>query len=119
MFLCFLKILWSWIGSLVKNRKVQIVDKDSNIDLETYLVLIDSSKNPVKVILPKAIDFIGHLQLVVSSVSHSIDVEPNEGDLIFDDSSFNFNNAGDAFILVSDRKDKWFVVGRYNPQWYA
>lgn len=102
-----------------ESRQVQSINQDSSINLDTYLALIDSSKNPVVVTLPKAKDFIGHLQLVCVTSSNAIDIQAMDGDWLFDDSSLNFNNSGDAFILVSDRMNQWFVVGRYNPQWYA
>lgn len=128
-----------------QGRKVLSVNSDAVIDPDVYLVLVDASQNNVKIYLPVAHDYLGQLSIVCVDGSHGIEVLPNQstGNVIFDVSNLNFHAKGDSITLVSDRGESipvnveeddddevsaqssslfpgtWYVVGKYNSQWYA
>jgi hypothetical protein len=125
-----------------QGRRVISTDVDVVVDPDVYLVLVDASKNHVKVYLPVAHDFLGQLSIVCVDASNGIEVLPNQstGNVIFDTSNSNFHAKGDSITLVSDRGESipavmeedevesqgisifpgtWYIVGRYASQWYA
>ena len=128
-----------------QGRRVLSVDCDAVIDPDVYLVLVDASKNHVKIYLPVAHDYLGQLSIVCADASNGIEILPNQstGNVIFDTSNANFHAKGDSITLVSDRGESvpvieeeeeddsvdsqgislfpgtWYIVGRYASQWYA
>jgi hypothetical protein len=88
-----------------QGRNVQTLDCDGVVDNNTYLVLVDASKNPVKVFLPVAYDYLGQLSIVCVDASHGIELVPNAAtqNVIFDVSNADFHAKGDSLTLISDR----------------
>lgn len=106
------------IGIFQKNRNVQTLNSDGVVEYNTYLVLVDASKNHVKIMLPSA--HRRQLSIVCLDASNGIEIVPNvcTENTIFDLSNADFTVKGDALTLVSDNAT-WYVVGRYASQWYA
>lgn len=128
-----------------QGRRVLKLDVDGVVDSDVYLVLVDASKNLVKVTLPVAHDYLGQLSIVCVDPTHGIELVSNLStqNVIFDTSSIAFHAKGDSITLVSDRGQSipveenlveeenvsaptdglfpgtWYVVGRYAAQWYA
>lgn len=88
-----------------QGRNAIILNSDGVVDPNTYLVLVDASKNPVKVILPVAHDYLGQLSIVCMDASCGIELIPNAStqNVIFDSSNIHFNAKGDSITLISDR----------------
>lgn len=104
----------------VEVRKIQYISADATINPDVFLVKVDASKNHVVLTLPYANQYKEHLQIVCVDASCGIQVVTHdEKEVIFDQSNLQFHAKGDAFTLITDHDNTWFVVGRYNSQWYA
>ena len=113
----------------VNKKIVQTFDSDGAICKDAYLVLVDASKNHVKLTLPIASSFSGQLSIVCLDPTHGIDLCADSANTIFDDTSVVFNSKGDAITFISDglraesiptpRNGTWYAVGRYTANWYA
>lgn len=88
-----------------QGRRVQMVNSDTIIEPDVYLVVVDASQNHVTITLPVAHDYLGQLSVVCADPSCGIDFIPNGStqNVIFDVSNIGFNAKGDAIVLVSDR----------------
>jgi hypothetical protein len=108
-------------GYSCHDNSVVNMNADGVVANNDYLVLVDASKNPVKITLPCAKRYRGSLQIICVDASNGINIVPNSeyGNVIFDDSNVKFNIKGDAFTFVSDKDNIWYCVGRYAPLWYA
>jgi hypothetical protein len=108
-------------GYSCHDNSVVNMNADGVVANNDYLVLVDASKNPVKITLPCAKRYRGSLQIICVDASNGINIVPNSeyGNVIFDDSNVKFNIKGDAFTFVSDKDNTWYCVGRYAPLWYA
>lgn len=93
---------------------VQTFSSDGEICKKAYLVLVDASKNHVKLTLPPA-NYSGQLSIVCLDPTHGIELLAES---IFDNTNADLNSKGDAITLVADGQT-WYAVGKYTANWYA
>jgi hypothetical protein len=98
----------------VPRKIVQTFSSDGDICKKAYLVLVDASKNHVKLNLPPASSYSGQLSIVCLDPTNGIELLAES---IFDETNTDLKSKGDGISLVTDGKT-WYAVGKYTANWY-